>query len=380
MSDLVKHESCPPDYPSVAAGTALTPRPEELLVSPAGHEPRGVPGAGRSRGPARLGVAVIAASLVAAVAVGAAAFSGGSGASAASGRAAVTAPAEGGLASAASNAASATSAAFTLSATESSPSTTSTLVTGSGAFDLAKGLGQVTVSGRSLSSLTGAGSPGPLDIVSDGTDLYVNVPALSSLTGGKSWVETSASGLASLTGSVAGSLPLSALTDPAQDLGLLGSLGSTVTRVGTVELHGESTTEYRTTVSIADMASKEGDGSASSASSEALAKALQDLGIPSVPVTAWVGSDGVLRQLSVSVDLSHASLAGVVGIPAPGSVRSSAAGTNLDVTVGLSHYGQPVAISLPPASDVTNLNGIASSLKGMASKFGGTLSTIASHV
>ena len=189
MSDLVKDESCPPDHPAGASRTSLTPRPEELLVAPTSDGHCGASSTGRSRGPARLVVAVIAAFLVAAVAGGAAALSGGSGASA---HAAATASAEGSLASAASNSASATSVAFTLSATEISPSMSSTPVTGSGVYDLAQGVGQVTVSGPSLSPLTGAGSQGSLDIVSDGTDLYVNVPALSSLTGGKSWVETSA--------------------------------------------------------------------------------------------------------------------------------------------------------------------------------------------
>ncbi len=104
------------------------------------------------------------------------------------------------------------------------------------------------------------------------------------------------------------------------------------------------------------------------------------MGISSVPVRAWVGPDGLLRQLSVSVDLSHASLAGALGTVASGSGGSTASGTNLDVTVGLSHYGQPVDVSLPPASEVTNLNSIGSFLQGMASKFGGTVSAIASHV
>ncbi len=383
MSELVKHETYLPDYPPEARERALERRPEASLVSLDADGAQGGAAAGRSKGPSRLAVAVIAASIVAAVAVGAAAFSGGSIASGASGGGSAAAgspavPAKGSLASAASNSAAASSVAFSLSATETTASSTSTLVSGSGAFDLTKGVGQVTASVPSLSSLPGAGSQGSLDIVADGTNLYVNVPALSSLTGGKSWVETSASGLASLAGSTAGSLPLSALSDPSQVMGLLGSLGAPVTTLGTVELHGESTTEYRTTVSIADIVSKTAHGSTGSTAG-ALAKALQDLGIPSIPVTAWVGSDGLLRQISVSVDLSHASLAGVLGTLASGS-GSSLAGASIDLTVGLSHYGQPVAVNVPPASDVTNLNNLGSSLKGMASKLGGTLSSIASHV
>ncbi len=264
-----------------------------------------------------------------------------------------------------------------MSATASTPSTTSTVVTGTGAVDLAKGVGQITATVPALSSLAGAaGSKGAVEIVSDGTSVYVNAPALSSLTGGKSWIETSASSLSSLMGSAGNSLPLSTLTDPAGLFGMLGSLGSPVTTVGPVQLHGESTTEYRTTLSVADIVSKEGQGTAGSSVSGDLAKALQQLGAPEVPVTVWVGSDSMIRQLSVDVDLSHASLTGALGALASGS----GSGTTLNLTVGLSHYGQPVSVSVPPASAVTNLNDLGSSLKGMASKLGGTLSAVASHV
>jgi hypothetical protein len=200
------------------------------------------------------------------------------------------------------------------------------------------------------------------------------------VTGGKSWIETSASGLASLAGSTGASLPLSSLTNPSEVLGLLGSLGSPVTTVGPVQLHGEPTTEYRTTVSIADLAAKEAQHSGGSAVSGGLTKALQQLGIPSIPLTAWVGSDGLVRQISAAVDLSHASLSGALGALAASSGGPASAGTSLDLTVGLSHYGQPVSITVPPASAVTNLDGLGSSLKGMASKLGHSLSAIVSHV
>ena len=386
MNELANQESYLPVHAVGTPGSALERRPGSSLMPPEADMPHDATAAGPSKGPGRLAVAVIVASLVAAVAVGAAAFSGGFTASGASGGSGATGSgpsaagaAKGSLAASASDAASAPSLAFTLSATETSSSATSTIITGSGSVDLTRGVGQLTASVPALSSITGSGSPGSLDIVSDGTNLYVNVPALSSLTGGKSWVESSASGLASLAGSTAGSLPLSALTDPSQVLGVLGSSGSPVTRVGTVELHGESMTEYRTSISVADIASKAAHGSTSTAAPGALAKALQDLGVPSVPVTAWVGSDGLLRQLAVSVDLSHASLSGLLGTLASGSGGSSP-GSTLSLTVGLSRYGQPVSVNVPPASDVTNLNDLGSSLKGMASKLGNTLSTLASNV
>ena len=226
--------------------------------------------------------------------------------------------------------------------------------------------------------MLGRGASGSVDVISDGTNVYLDIPGVSSLTGGKSWIETSLSGLGTLTGSSVGSLSLSTLADPTQALGMLGALGSPVTNEGTVQLNGEPTTEYRTVISVADVVSRLRQGSSSAAAGVA-SKALQQLGVPSVPVTAWVGRDGLLRQLSVTVDLSHASIAGVLG-SLGSSASAPAAGTTVNLTVGLSHYGEPVSVSVPPASQVANLNDIASSLKGLASQLGGTLSGLASHV
>ena len=41
--------------------------------------------------------------------------------------------------------------------------------------------------------------------------------------------------------------------------------------------------------------------------------------------------------------------------------------TSTTVTVGFSGYNQPVSVTVPPASQVTNINGIVSSIKGAVS-------------
>lgn len=216
-----------------------------------------------------------------------------------------------------------------------------------------------------------------MDVISDGTNVYLNLPGVSSLTGGKSWVESSLAELGSLTGSSLGSLSLSTLADPSHAFGMLGSLGAPVRKVGTVTLDGQPVTEYQTTVTVADVVSQLSQGSASS---RAAAKALQQLGVPTVPVTAWVGQDGLLRQISLTLDLNHDSLRGLLGSLGSGTSTAPVAGTQVNLTIGLSHYGDPVSVSVPPASAVTNLNSIGSSLKGIVSQLGGTLSGIASHV
>ena len=51
--------------------------------------------------------------------------------------------------------------------------------------------------------------------------------------------------------------------------------------------------------------------------------------------------------------------------------------TATTVTVGFSHYNQPVAITVPPASDTTDVNSIVHSLRGDLSSFAHAVSGIA---
>jgi hypothetical protein len=377
VSNLVKHHGGTMVRVEDDFGTDLVARPDVSLVPPPPPTPPADPATTRSKGPSRLAVAVIAAALLAAVAVGAAAFSGGSsarGSDAGTGGTAPSAPsgaAHGGLAASAST----SSVSYQVSATETTPSSTTTLLQGHGSADLSTGVGRLTATIPGLSSLLGSGATGAVDVISDGTNVYLKIPGVSSLTGGKSWVETSLSDLGALTGSSAGSLSLSTLADPGRALTMLGSLGSPVADLGTVTLGGQRVTEYQTTITLADLASRLPGGSGASA-----ARALQHSGIPSIPVTAWVGRDGLLRQLSLTVDLSHASLGGLLGSLGSSSSTPTTAGTKVDLTIGLSRYGAPVAVGVPPASEVTDLGSIASSLKGIVNQLGGTLSGIASHI
>ena len=371
MSDLVKHASGTMTPAADSVSTALVHRPDSPVI--AGAVQTATPAKG---GPSRIAVAVIAASILAAVAVGAAAFSGGSGASSAPPGDA----AHGSLAASAANTASAHTVAFTVSATETRPGTMTTLLTGSGAADLSKNIGTLTATIPALSSVTG-GSGKSLDVISDGSNLYIDAPALSSFTGGKTWLEASVADAASVAGGSAGSAPISMLTNPSEALALLSSLGSKVQRVGSVQLNGVQTTEYRTTISVDAVASKLNHQSQNSKAGKTAAKALQQLGVPTIPVTAWVGNDGLLRQVSVAVDLDHATVGGILGLLDPSAPSNATSnGSAVTLTVGFSDYGQPVSVSVPPASDTTNLNGIFSSVKGGFSKVGSAVSGIINRV
>lgn len=364
MGDLVSYEGSmvpvgPP--PGGTLATADGPRPGPTPPSP---------------WYGRTVLAVILASVVAVTAVAFGLFGGGSGGAGAASHAGV---AKGALSSAAADSASARSAAFTLSVTGNAPGSVDTLLSGSGSVDLSRQVGQMTVSVPSLAALTG-GADDSVTVVSDRSSVYVHVPSLTALTGGKSWFELPAGSATKGSPSV-GSLPLQALSDPSDLLGALRSVTGPVTEVGTSRVDGQSATEYRTTATVAAVVARLEHGHPSAAM-RAVAKALPRVGAPTIPVTVWVGSDGLIHRISVSVDLSHATVGGLLGSTGA-SARNpggSVASSQVTVTVGLSHYGEPVSITVPPASSTTDLHRMFSAIGGTIAKVGSALSGIAHRV
>jgi hypothetical protein len=372
-----------------ATATALMVRPDDRLAAVDAPGPlvsADLPPAGPTRstsapapaggGARRIAVATIVASLIAAVAFGAAAFGGafggGTGPAPGSGRSS--------LGAAAATSAAATSVAFAMSATRSTASSTTTLVTGSGAADLTHRTGRLTATVPGLAGYVGSGND-TVNVITDGTSIYLGSPAISSLTGGNSWLkadlpkDASSSDLSSLA----------VLSNPSQLIGLLSSVGGQVTTVGTVDLHGTKTTEYRTTVTLSELASRAGISSASTLGAQA-AKILQQLGSTTVPITAWVDAGGYLRQISASVDLSRATIGGIasdlIGGALGGTLPTGTSGqatTATTVTVGFDHYNAPVAVVVPPASRTTDVSSIVSSVRGMVSDVRHAVSSIASE-
>jgi len=361
MGELISYE-----------GASMVPvgnPPGGALATTDGPRPDPTP---RSPWYGRTVVAVILASVVAAAAVGFGLLGGGSGGANAAPH---DAAAKGALSRSAADSASARSAAFTVSVTENTPGSVSTLLSGGGSVDLSRRVGQMTVSVPALASLTG-GAGDSVTVVSNRSSVYVHVPSLTALTGGKSWFELPG-GSATEGSAPAGSLSLHALSDPSGLLGSLRSLTGPVTEVGTSRVDGQPTTEYRTTITVAAVAARLEHGHPPAAVSDA-AKALSHVGVPTVPVTAWVGRDGLVHQVSVSVELSHATIGGLLGSVDPSA--GSAATSQVTVTVGLSHYGEPVSITVPPASGTTDLNRMFSAIHGTISKVGNALSGMAHRI
>jgi len=368
-----------------ATGTALMARPSEHLApidapgplvsaelppaGPVGPAPSSPQSAGGAR---RLAVLTVVAALIAAVAFGAAAFGGGFGSGSPT-----PGSARGALGAAAAASAGATSVAFDLSATRSTSKTTTTLVTGSGAVDLKTDVGHLAATVPALASLVGSGND-TINVISDGSAVYLGSPTLSSLTGGPKWLKVDLPQGADSGNAESSTLGI--LADPSQLLDLLTSLGGQVTNVGTVDLRGTQATEYTTTVTVSELASRAGLPTGSDLGTK-VSKVLEQLGNTSVPITVWVGTDGYVRQITASLDLSKATLGSLASDLVNGTLgdASGQATTSTTVTVGFSHYGDPVTVAVPPADEVTDAGAIASSIKGAAKAISHAVSAFASN-
>ena len=185
-------------------------------------------------------------------------------------------------------------------------------VSGAGGFDTAKREGQLRL------RFSVSGVSGTMDVVLSGTDLYLRSPLLSiALPQGKSWIKVDVSKSAK-----AGGLDLSTIlsNDPTQALGALQNVGE-VTEVGRAQVGGAMVTHYR--ARVAGTTSKSG-------------------GVYDV----WVGDDGYIHRVRTVVAGTGSTT---------GAVRA---------TSNLSGFGEPVTVTVPPASQTATSNGSIPGLGG----------------
>ena len=133
--------------------------------------------------------------------------------------------------------------------------------------------------------------------------VYLDVPAVSSATGGKPWVKVDLSAYENAIGSGTGD-PLGGATsgDPAQLLQLLKKVGAQVTEVGPATIGGVPTTEYQATIDLSK-AIGQGTSSGSGAVLQPAQGLAQALGLGNVPVSVWVDNEGRARQMAMNLSL-----------------------------------------------------------------------------
>ena len=198
------------------------------------------------------------------------------------------------------------------------------------------GTGGINFAANAMMFNLSVGAPSPLlsekEILDNG-NLFVAVTisgtSLAKLTGGRDWIEmpVAQSGSANLVGS-----------DPRSSLSLLEQQGNTVRQIGTLVIEGHSCTGYAVIptkaallASVRAEFTKLGYSSAMIDQEMTLAQHV----LPPV-VTIWLDAQGLMREMSINLDLQMGG--------SGGNVTGS-------MVLYVSNYGSPVQVTAPPSSD-----------------------------
>jgi hypothetical protein len=219
-------------------------------------------------------------------------------------------------------------------------------VDGDGVYDTQKKLGQTTMDMGNLSQVAGR-DLGTMTLVQSGTVIYMRWPVLQQqLPGGKPWVKVDLQEAGKKMGlDFSAMMQLGAGGSPATMLQNLRAAGD-LKRVGTEEVRGAHTTHYHVIVDLRKVPDTVPQRLRARirASTETV---IQMTGQSRVPEDLWIGDDGLVRRLQLDQRIPVGSTRG-----------------KLKMTMDLFDFGTPVAVTLPPASQVTDLSDLAPSGAG----------------
>ena len=165
--------------------------------------------------------------------------------------------------------------------------------------------------------------------------IYVRLGSLlsSQLPGGQQWVKLDLSKLGKSAGLDLSKLLSGSQMQPGDLLSLLRTDGAKIHKVGSATVDGVATTHYRVVVDTSSRLKELG-------TSPLLAGVAAQM--PRIPEDVWVGKDGLVRRVRVSVDLPHGTT----------PVRTA-------VAMDLYDYGAQVDIAAPPAGQVFDATDLA---------------------
>jgi hypothetical protein len=185
-----------------------------------------------------------------------------------------------------------------------------------------------------------------------GQVLYERLPsaAASRLPGAKPWVSINLSTLLKhATGSSLSQLQAGQQDDPASILSYLKHASANgLHRVGTASIRGVPTTHYTAAIDLNKVAAAAGGRLGSVVKAE-----IKALGTSAYPMSVWVDSSGLVRQLSYHLTASPATSS------LPGSSASGSSGQSLHVAVSATmqffDFGAPATVTAPPASQTNDI-------------------------
>lgn len=188
-----------------------------------------------------------------------------------------------------------------------------------------RGTGAVDGASSELNLSVGAKSLEEISLEQNGDYVaFLRFDALSQyLPGGKQWVELDLSKLGKSAGLDLQSLLAGSQVQPGDLLSMLMAEGAKIQNLGSATVDGAATTHYRVTIDTAKALQAKG------LSTPLLAGVAAQ--VPTVPADVWIGKDGLVHRVAVSLGAAQRQL-----------------GLKLD----LYDYGADVNIAAPPSSDV----------------------------
>ena len=197
-------------------------------------------------------------------------------------------------------------------------------LSGTGAFDGTEKRGNMTM------TTSVAGQDIDMDVVYAFPDMYMRFPAglLPGLPSGKPWVKIDLEQLSERAGF--GSVELmqsQQQADPSQGLKYMEGL-TDIQAVGAEDIRGVPTTHYKGVVDLNALGEKNPELKPS------LEKLMEQGGLTSIPMEAWIDDDGFVRQIKETFDASGASTS---------------------MTIQLYDFGTNVDVSPPPANETIDL-------------------------
>jgi hypothetical protein len=216
-----------------------------------------------------------------------------------------------------------------------------------GAFDFSTRAASITMDLGQLGLPLGGGGRVEVRVV-DGV-LYMNLGGLAgaagsglSLPAGKSWMKLDVNGLVqSAGGSGSGRLGALGGADPSGALDALRGVSSDVEDLGAETIRGTETTHYRVHLDLAkalqqvppDLRNQVKEG-------------LDALGTGTIPADVWIGADGMLRKLTMTMDGS----------------KLGTKGGSVGVTFELYDFGAAVDVHAPPADQTADFGDVLGGL------------------
>ena len=180
----------------------------------------------------------------------------------------------------------------------------------------------------------------PWEVVVDGEDTYIRMPFLTGMLGADTeWIRTPTED----GGADLGAGGLGQATSATEMVQLLEGAGE-VTEVGTEEIGGVTTTHYQVDVDFEALAESVG---------EAEAAELEGLAPGAVTMDVWIGDDGLVRRMEMVMDF--AALGADLGGASSGQVL---------VAMEMSDFDEPVEITVPDPSQVTDAEDLGMGLLG----------------